>query len=173
MRVLVAYATRAGSTKGVAEAIGAALEARGHRADVAEVRETGSLAGYDAVVVGSGIRVRRWLREAADFIRAHRDELADMPVAYFAVCLTLLHRSPLARAEAERYGAYPRKRFPDIESVAETVFAGVLDLGKLDAAERALVMPFGVDEGDYRDWDAIRSWATTVAEAFERVPVRA
>lgn len=169
MRVLVAYATRTGSTRGIAEEIGRALRERGVDVDVRdvrEIREAGSLEGYGAVVLGSAIRVRRWLREAMAFLSNHRGELARLPVAYFTVSLTGVHGGESAKREQTVYCDYPKRHIEEVQPVAEGCFNGALDLAPLPAPERAFVRAFGVDEGDYRDWDAIRAWAL---EAGERV----
>lgn len=45
-----------------------------------------------------------------------------------------------------------------IRPVTVTMFAGAIDTGKLNFAERSLAWLLKVPTGDFRDWDAIRAW---------------
>src|SRR5512133_2873747 len=92
-KILVTYASRFGSTAGVAEAIGKTLAESGAQVDVLSMREVKSLAGYDAVVAGSAINGGAWLPEAMQFVREHQLELKRKPFATFLVCMTLTMRS--------------------------------------------------------------------------------
>jgi menaquinone-dependent protoporphyrinogen oxidase len=161
-KILVTYATRAGSTAGVAEAIGRQLAAKGLWVDVLDMGEVKELETYDAVVAGSAIQNRSWLPEAMLFMRVHRDELCQKPFALFAVCITLAMR------EGDKY----RPQVSDwltpvrglVRPVSQGLFAGVLDLKKVpsfsDRLKFRLSILFGVwSEGDHRDWDAINAWA--------------
>ena len=55
-RILVAYASRGGSTAGVAEAIGQTLAAGGSEVDVRSMTEIDDVTAYQAVVAGSAIQ---------------------------------------------------------------------------------------------------------------------
>jgi ABC-type uncharacterized transport system involved in gliding motility auxiliary subunit len=81
-KVLVAYASRYGSTAEVAQAIGARLGERDMAVDVKNVEEVKDLAGYSAVVVGSAVRVGRWLPAATKFVQQHKSALSGVPLAY-------------------------------------------------------------------------------------------
>ncbi|MCC6168651.1 MAG: flavodoxin, partial [Caldilineaceae bacterium] len=71
-KILVAYASRAGSTAGVAEAIGKTLAEGGAQVDVRPMQEVKDLTPYTAVVAGSAIQGGQWLPEAIQFIQTHR-----------------------------------------------------------------------------------------------------
>jgi menaquinone-dependent protoporphyrinogen oxidase len=88
-KILVTYASRAGSTAEVAQAIGQTLTEGGAQVDVISMTDVKDLSAYRAVVAGSAIRDRKWLPEAMQFMRTHRAELAQKPVAEFTVCITL------------------------------------------------------------------------------------
>jgi menaquinone-dependent protoporphyrinogen oxidase len=167
-KILVTYASRAGSTVGVAQAIGAALTNQGAAVDVLPMQDVHHLADYRAVIAGSAIRMDNWLPEALQFVQRHQWELTQKPFAAFLVCLALSaqneQRLAKARVTAASYLQPVRKLVP---TLSEGLFAGALDLSKLPLHYR---LAFGVatglgafKEGDYRDWDAIRQWADEVA----------
>jgi menaquinone-dependent protoporphyrinogen oxidase len=84
MRVLVVYASKLGGTEGIARQVGEAFAERGIAVDVAAVADTRSLAGYDAVVIGSGLYAARWRRPARRFVRRHVEALQRVPVWFFS-----------------------------------------------------------------------------------------
>ena len=88
-KFLVTYASRFGSTEGVAQAIGKTLSENGMNVDVLPMREVKDLSAYQGVVAGSAINAGAWLPEAMQFMQTHRAELARKPFAAFLVCMTL------------------------------------------------------------------------------------
>lgn len=158
-KILVACASRAGSTGEVAEAIGKVLCEGGAAVDVRLAKDVTDLSPYRAVVVGSGIRVGKWLPEAVEFVETHREALSHIPVAYFAVCLTLKEDTEENRREVSTY----------LESVCEIVqpvdvglFAGAMDYSKLPFILRLVMKAMKSPKGDFRDWEIIRAWADRV-----------
>jgi menaquinone-dependent protoporphyrinogen oxidase len=169
-KVLVAYATRAGSTIGVAEAIAQVFVDSGMAADVVAAKNVKSVGDYQAVVVGSATRMGKVLPEAVAFLRRHASSLEDKPLAYFTVCLTLKENTPANRQIVDGYLAPLRQILPPVSTA---LFAGVLDLGKISPVWRLF---FRLDksraspEGDYRDWESIRAWAHELVPLFGRTP---
>jgi len=162
-RVLIAYASKCGSTGEVAEAIGQVLCANGTATDVRLVKNVADLSPYRAVVLGSAIRMGRWLPEAVKFAETHRDALGRVPVAYFTVCATLREDTEENRRTVAAYMDPLRKI---VQPVGEGMFAGKMDYSKLSFLNRMIIKVVGVPEGDYRDWDAIRAWATGLPPAM-------
>lgn len=160
-RILVTYATRAGSTAGVAEAIGETLASDGTQVDVHPMTEIDDLSPYQAVVAGSAVQGHEWLPEAMDFLRTHQLALSQKPFAAFLVCMTLTMRDPRAREFVTTWLAPVRDL---VKPVSEGFFAGALDIRKVpsfsDRLKFRLSVMLGVwSEGDHRDWSAIRAWA--------------
>jgi menaquinone-dependent protoporphyrinogen oxidase len=160
-KILVAYASRTGSTAGLAEAIGKTLSENGVQVEVRPMEDVKDLAPYRAVVAGSAIQGRQWLPEAMQFVRTHQASLAQKPFAAFLVCMTLTISNGKYRAQVADW-LQPVRALA--KPVSEGLFAGTLDISKVpsfsDRLEFRLSVAFGVwSEGDHRDWNAIRAWA--------------
>jgi menaquinone-dependent protoporphyrinogen oxidase len=164
-KILVTYATRAGSTAGVAEAIAKTLREHGIEVDVIPMQEVTDTNSYHAVVAGSAIHNRQWLPEAIQFVQTHQTSLNQKPFAMFAVCMTLAMKNcENYRSQISEWLA-PVRRL--VQPVSENIFAGVLDISKIpsfgDRLKFRLSVLFGVwAEGDHRDWNAIHAWAESL-----------
>lgn len=158
-RVLVAYASKYGSTGGVADAIGKELCSRGMAADVLLIKNVRNISSYQAVVVGSAIYMGKWMSEASDFIKENREVLRQVPVAYFLVCMNLAEPTETKRAEVATYTDPILKAVPEIKPAAIGTFAGALDYNNLSWIYKKVLKSKGSPEGDFRNWDAIRAWA--------------
>jgi len=158
-KVLVAYASKYGSTGGVANAIGKELCSKDVVTDVSLINNAGNVASYQGMVIGSAIYRGKWMSEAADFVEENRNFLREIPVAYFLVCITLANPTEKNRAEVLRYMDPILKAVPEITPVGIGIFAGALDYSNLTWLNRKILKSKGVSEGDFRDWNAIRAWA--------------
>ena len=165
-KILVTYASRAGSTAGVAEAIAKTLREHGMQVDVIPTQEVTEMTSYKAVVAGSAIQDRQWLPEAVQFVQTHQSILNQKPFAMFAVCMTLAMKNGESYRPQISEWLAPVHRL--VQPVSEGLFAGVLDISKIpsfsDRLKFRLSVLFGVwSEGDHRDWDAIRAWADSLS----------
>ncbi len=154
-RILVAYATRAGSTAEVAHTIAKALSAAGAAVDVCPVKQVGDLSPYRAVVLGSPIRMGRWLPEAFTFLKARQAELSRVPVAYFVTCVTLTSNTVENRRTVDAY-LDPARAI--LRPVSVGLFAGALDGSKVSFLDRLMIKAIKTPEGDFRKWDEIHLW---------------
>jgi menaquinone-dependent protoporphyrinogen oxidase len=161
-RALIAYASRCGSTGGVADAIGQVLCKTGTSIDVRVVGKVNDLSPYQTVIVGSAIRKGRWLPEAVDFVKKHRDALRQVPTAYFVVCLTMKDDTPGNRSKVLSYLDPVHKETPQIQPVDIGLFAGAVNFSKLSFVDKSILKVKGVSEGDFRNWSAIRTWAADI-----------
>ena len=84
MHVLVAYGSKMGGTKGLAEMVATELEANGFKVDVMPARAIGDVTPYGAVIVGGALYSLRWHKDARRFIRKHRGALQTKPVWVFS-----------------------------------------------------------------------------------------
>ena len=159
IKVLVAYATKCGSTIEVAQAIGDKISKNGGLVDVKPVKEISDISGYDAFIIGSAIRMAQWLPEATDFIKRHQSHLNKSPTAIFSVHILNLADSP--ESQQERL-AYTKPVREILTPKAEAFFAGKIDQSQLSTFERLMFKLIKSPEGDFRDWEAIGNWATEV-----------
>jgi menaquinone-dependent protoporphyrinogen oxidase len=127
-RVLVAYATRYGSTQEVAEAVAATLRERGCEADVQPAGKVRSLEGYNGVVLGAPLYIGSLLKDAQRFLAQHSQALAERPVAVFALGPTFPD-DDLTGARAQLDGAMAK--VPWLTPVALEMFGGCFDPAKL------------------------------------------
>lgn len=169
-KILIAYATQFGSTAEIADFIEMNLAQQKVIAQSRWIKEIDSLSGYDAVIIGSPIQYDRWRPEAIGFILANEKILADMPVAYYFTCLTLAHPSDKAKKQAQGYADKLGTLSSDIKPVSIGQFAGVLDKSKMPLFYRfmfaGLTAVTRIKQGDYRDWQAIHSWAQKTVSKF-------
>jgi menaquinone-dependent protoporphyrinogen oxidase len=162
--ILVAYATRYGSTKEVAEKIAATLREGGAVVDVQSVEHARSLDGYRAVVVGAPLYMFNWLKGARSFVARHRAALEKVPVALFALGPTEDKEDDWreTRGQLDKVLA----GFPWLKPVAVELFGGKFEPARLTFPYNLIPALKKMPVSDIRDWDAIRSWASGVAKAL-------
>jgi menaquinone-dependent protoporphyrinogen oxidase len=158
-KILVAYATAAGSTGEVAEAVGQVLRDENTAVDVRRAKDVTDVSPYRAVVVGTAVRAGRAYQEAVAFVERYQQALSQVPVAYFVVCMTMQEDTEEKRAEASAYLDQLREKAPAVEPVDKGLFGGVMDYSKLPLLLRLIVKAMKKQEGDFRNWEAIRTWA--------------
>jgi menaquinone-dependent protoporphyrinogen oxidase len=163
-KVLVAYASKYGSTGGVADAIGKELCNRGAAVDVCMLKNIGDLNPYRAVVVGSAIYMGKWMPEAVDFVERNRGILGQIPVVYFLVCMTMRDPTQENRRTVVTYLDPVLKEVPQVKPVEIGTFAGALHYSNVSLPWKVFLKLKGVPEGDFRQWDVIRAWATRLHE---------
>ena len=160
MKVLIAFVTKAGSTREIAEAIAQPFRAEGFGVDVRELRDIRDIAGYDAIVLGGPIYFDKIMPEVVQFATKWRAALASVPVAYFIVGGTLKDDTPAIRQVA-RAALLPLEALK--EPVEVGLFAGKVDSRSVGLLYRLMLKVKKAPDGDWRDWDAIGAWGTTVA----------
>jgi menaquinone-dependent protoporphyrinogen oxidase len=154
--VLMAYATRHGSTKQVAEAVTAAMREAGARVTALPARQVREpVAGFGLVVLGAPLYSGRWHRDAHRFLKRHRRELAAANVAVFGMGPRTDTAEAWGRSRAQLDRALAKRAW--LVPVAVTIFGGVDPPGRGDEPKR-----------DLRNWQAIHAWATDTLAATSR-----
>ncbi len=167
--VLVAYASKHGSTAEIAEAIGKRLRQGGLEVDVERARDVRSLGPYRAVVLGSAVYQGRWQGESLRLLA--RDELHEREVWLFSS--GPVGKDPEDPAKAQRWLKPPRveQRAREIGAHEHVVFGGSVD----DSAgfiRKKMARGMPTELRDRRDWNEIEAWADSVAAALHQpVPV--
>jgi menaquinone-dependent protoporphyrinogen oxidase len=164
-RVLIAYATKHGSTQEVAEAIAATLRHHGLAVDVMPAAEVSHLRRYQGVVLGGALYTGRLHKDARHFLKRHADGLAVRSLAVFAMGPRTLEDADVASSRAQLDHALAA--VPHLAPVSVAIFGGVV-------APKALGFPLNhMTETDARDWAAIETWAAEIAGRFARTPATA
>jgi menaquinone-dependent protoporphyrinogen oxidase len=163
-KALVVYGTTTGCTEGVAERIGKVLADRGMTAEIVAAAKAPTPAGYDAVFVGSGIRMGSWHGSAKEWVKANASSLKNAKVAFYSVGLTLAS-DPTKTAEVRAY-TDPLIAESGVTPVDVGTFAGMNDPGKFSFLERTILGLMKSPQGDFRDWAAIEAWTGKTADAM-------
>jgi menaquinone-dependent protoporphyrinogen oxidase len=156
--VLIAYATKHGSTHEVAEFVAAQLTEAGIEAHTHAAQSVRSLDEYSAVVLGAPLYMGRWHRDARAFLQRFRGELAARPLAVFAL-------GPVEDAPKQWEGAQEQldralAHTPGVEPVAVGLFGGAI-------VPETLHFPFThIPAGDLRDWAEIDEWASRLPDVL-------
>lgn len=165
-QVLVAYATKYGATKEIAEEIGNVLRQAGLLTDVLPVNKVRDLNPYRAVILGSAVYIGRWRKEAVKFLQVHEPALTERQVWLFSSGPT---------GEGDAVDLLQGWRFPEAQQqLAEriqprdiTVFHGDVNVNKLNFLEKAMIKNVKAPDGDFRDWGIITSWALEIASELK------
>lgn len=165
-KILVTYESQFGSTAEVANFIGKILAQDGSKVDIKKINVIDDLSSYSKIIIGSAIQYDKWMPEARNFVKTNQKTLSKLPVAFFFTCLALSEKTEKATQKAIEYSDKLYSLAPQVNPVSVGRFAGVLDYSKMSFGFRIIAKVFfathGVKEGDYRDWNAIRSWAKSI-----------
>ena len=158
MAILIVYASKHGSTQGIAERIAEKLRQLGKEAEARPVDAVDDPGSYEAIVIGSAVYYGSWLKEATEWVRRNRAALAQHPVWLFSV-------GPLGTEvqDAEQQPKEMTEFQQAIRPREQRIFFGALDHSHLSFAERVMVKAVRAPEGDFRDWQAIEAWAASIA----------
>jgi menaquinone-dependent protoporphyrinogen oxidase len=159
-RVLVTVASRHGATTAIGDAICRTLVGRGLDVTALPPEQVGDVTAYDAVVLGSAVYMGRWLDPAKRFVERYGDALGERPVWLFS-------SGPIGDPPK------PAGDPPEVAAVVERlgargheVFNGRLDRSRLGFSERLIVKGVKAPDGDFRDWEVVRTWADGIATAL-------
>jgi len=167
-QTLVAYGTRYGSTREVAETVGTTLAEHGTETDVKQAREVRSLDRYDAVVLGTPLYMGALHKDVRALLEKNRTALERTPFALFALG-PVKSADGLDGSREQLFTALAKVAVPT--PVATGVFVGAYDPARLAFMDRMIAaLPASPLHGeaahDDRDWEAIRAWVRDLAGLF-------
>lgn len=169
---VVAYATKHGSTAEIAEVIAETLRGRGIPTDVGAAGDIRAIDDYGLVVAGSAIYMFHWQGEAVDFLKRFERQLSDRPTWLFGSGPT--GGTPKDDAKVVEILADQPPPPGNVAKLAERVGArDYRTFGGRVVPEMGGIFERWVPRGDWRDFDAVRTWANGIADAVQPVGVQA
>jgi menaquinone-dependent protoporphyrinogen oxidase len=182
-KALIVYGTRYGATAMTSEEIADVFRQEGLDVRVVNLKDEKAkdISEYDLVVVGSGIRIKKWTKEPEKFLKKFQKELANKKTAIFISCGA---KYPLdEKADVEIEIEYARTKYLEekaakynLKPIALGLFGGVYNFNKIGwffrktlSAVKPQLEEAGVKQTepglyDTRDLNAIRSWAKELAQ---------
>jgi menaquinone-dependent protoporphyrinogen oxidase len=178
LKILVAYASKHGSTKGIAQFIGEKLRLRKIEVDVIAVGNSPDLRTYDAFVIGSAVYMGHWMKDAKQFAVKNSAILSARPVWLFSSGPTGTKKvdpkgkdllDPKVSGPKELDELREKLRFRD-----HRIFFGAFDPKDLDFFSRQFFKSNTIREatpiGDFRDWKEIEAWTDQIASSIDENP---
>lgn len=173
-KILVAYATKYGSTQEVAKSVASALTEDGLAVELLPARQVKSLASYRAVVLGAPLYIGHFHKDALRFLSQHQAALTRLPAALFVL-------GPTTSTEADWQGVRENLdqelvKMDWFKPVAVQLFGGKYDPARLRFPDSLLAsLPasplHGMPASELRDCEAIRSWASELPGKLQPVPL--
>jgi menaquinone-dependent protoporphyrinogen oxidase len=160
MKVLVCAASKYGATSEIAQAVADLLAKRGLEVTVLPPQEVGAVEEFDAVVLGSAVYMGQWMKPARELAERSAAALAARPVWLFS-------SGPVG--EPPKPADDPvdvTKMLQSTKARDHQIFVGKLVKKHLSFPDRAMASAIRAAEGDFRNWDEIRDWATGIADTL-------
>lgn len=168
--ILIAYASKYGATKEIAERISNVLHKAGLHVDVLPADKVRAVDIYHAIILGSAVYAGQWRGEAVSFLLKYEDEMSIRPTWFFSSGPTG-EEDPLEIMKGWRFPVAQQVIANRINPRDIAFFHGFLNPERLSFAERIIIRGIGAKTGDFRDWDDIENWATSIAEQLHAEPV--
>jgi menaquinone-dependent protoporphyrinogen oxidase len=168
-KILVTHASKYGATEEIAEKIGEVLRKAGLQVDVLPVNGNHNLSEYKSVIMGSAIYIGKWPKNAVAFLKGNLEILADRPVWLFSSGPTG-KGDPVELVDGCRFPSGLKPMIDRIKPRDVVVFHGFINPEKMNPIEKWAVKsvvkkPFG----DFRDWESIINWTTSIAHAMKEM----
>ncbi|MBI9047265.1 MAG: flavodoxin domain-containing protein [Anaerolineaceae bacterium] len=162
-KILVAYASKYGSTKDIADKVRDGLERKGHKVDIFSVENVKDISQYQVVILGSAVYIGQWRKEAARFLKKYSQELSNKKTWLFSTGPTG-EGNPV---ELMNGWDFPEGLKPVAEKISPRdiqVFHGFIDETRLNWLHKGMIKKVKAAIGDFRDWEAINTWIEQISQ---------
>lgn len=179
-KFLITYATWTGVTKEVAEYIGKVVRSKSYSVDLLPVNQVHSLSDYDCVVIGSSIHASQMVKDFLKFIKKYRDEIQNLPHAFFVVCANMNEDNDVNREETTGWLHNALEKIGQFKPLSLGLFAGALTTNTkeyqnqnifvkkiIQTMQEKIIEDYG--KSDFRDWDAITEWSNHLVDLCKNI----
>jgi menaquinone-dependent protoporphyrinogen oxidase len=166
MMILIAYASRHGGTREIAEKIADHLEKDGFKVRVSDVGRVGDISDYEAVILGSAVYLGQWQKKAVRFVKKHAGKLTGKKVWIFSSGPTG-EGDPVTLLNGWKIPGKLTAFMEEIGPEDIAVFHGVVIREKLGGLARFMIDKVESPVGDYRDWQMISNWAEQIGKSLK------
>lgn len=160
-KILVAYATKRGTTKEIATRIAETIKQNGYEVDLCQIDQVKEIRMYSAVVVGSSVYIGQWHKTFVKFLEANNGELKKMPVWLYSSGPTG-NGKPLELTKGWLYPSKFKSLVEEIAPVDIALFQGKISSNTMNFLEKWIIKRVGAPIGDYRQWELISQWADKI-----------
>ncbi|NLD94038.1 MAG: hypothetical protein GX639_15375 [Fibrobacter sp.] len=159
-KVLILFASRSGSTADTATIIAHEMKLKQKEitVDVLPVKKAKDITSYDLIILGSAIWMGKPLPEMLSFIKSYLPILKTKKVVCFALCMNLRTENDKTIKESAAY----LTPFSSCTPIETAIFAGGVDYLKLGFFARRIVKMVKSPQGDFRNIDKIKTWASDI-----------
>lgn len=182
-RAVLAFASNYGCTSEIATEMAKVLEKEGIKTIVLDLKMTRatqlpSEIEFQGVIIGSGVKINKWIKEARVFIEGNAQLLKDSDFALgmyvcsaFAIVDREKARKDYVEDMAREHGLEPDmcEAFPGLLDFSKDSKMGFVDKKMLKLAAKGIAKETGIEfdekgRNDLRDWEQIREFARSFAQ---------
>jgi len=166
-KTLIAYGTKYGATKEIAEKIGEVLKGEGIPNDVLSADKVKDLSPYKNVILGTAVYMGMGRKEAKSFLKNNAAAIKGCNVWFFSSGPSG-KGDPVQLVKGAIIPVNLKELVAGISFKDTAVFHGCLDAARMKGLEKWIVKRVGGDTGDFRDWDMITAWAKKTAATIKK-----
>ncbi len=185
MNVLLVFSSKYGATKNSSKIIKKVLQEEDLEVKLIDLSNQSieSIQEYDAILVGSGIKIGKWYREPILFLEKHNTELKSKKVALFVSAGSWPIEVSKGRKEKKEqaYELYLQKKAEkySLNPISMGLFGGIINFKKMGWITKKTLgrvikkglknSKFEEKDGIYdtRDIDKIKEWALETAHKIK------